>query len=221
MKKIISKETIKSFIKEMSLAKFYENVAAEFGVDTPDKYDCTKINVAVNIYDQWYEQWAKETDYPDCELSMRLMMCGPKADGKLQEDEVEILPGFYEAKTSILGVDAYKVDINLFEVCLRNGKSIWIETQSKHKNHIYPYKVESQYFTAAVYAQSYLKELIQEKTTGMRVIHHRKQTVPDICGVNGAACRAKGEYNRGLCCMCPIAEEFYAKQDGVTLVYVM
>ena len=46
----------------MSLATFYENVAKEFGVTTPDMYDCTKINVAVNIYDQWYEQWAKETN---------------------------------------------------------------------------------------------------------------------------------------------------------------
>lgn len=53
------------------------------------------------------------------------------------------------------------------------------------------------------------------------MIYHRKQTILDICGVNGAACRAKGEYNRALCHDCPIAEEFHAKQDGVTLVYVM
>lgn len=98
MKKIISKETIKSFINEMSLATFYGNVAKEFGVTTPDMYDCTKINVAVNIYDQWYEQWAKETNIPDYELSTHLLMCGPKVDGGLQDDEVEILPGFYEAK---------------------------------------------------------------------------------------------------------------------------
>lgn len=221
MKKIISKGTINSFIKEMSLATFYENVAEEFGVEMPDMYDCTKINVAVNIYDQWYEQWAKETNIPDCELSMHLLMRGPKVDGKLQDDEVEILPGFYEAKTIILGVDAYQVDTNLFEVCLSNGKSIWIETQAKYNNDTYAYKVESQYFTTFKSAYNYLRKLIQEKTTGLRMVYHRKQTVPDICGVNGAACRAKGNYNTMLCSMCPIAEEFYAKQDGVKLVYVM
>ena len=221
MKKIISKETIQSFIKEMSLVKFYENVAKEFGVTISDDWDYSKIIVSTSIYDQWYKQWEAEVSYPTLMLSERLLMDGPKADGKLQDDEVEILPGFYEDKTSILGVDAYQVDINLFEVRLSNGKSIRIETQAKYKNDIFPYKVDSQYFTVGVYARNYLKKLLQEKTTGVRVIHHRKQTVPDICGVNGAACRAKGEYNRGLCCMCPIAEEFYAKQDGVTLVYVM
>lgn len=220
MRKIISKETIQSFIKEMSLATFYENVAKEFGVNTPDKYDCTKISVAVNIYDQWYAQWKEEVNVSNYELSVHLLMCGPKVDSNLCENEVEILPGFYEEKTSVLGVDAYQIDTNLFEVRLINGKSIRIERQAKYGNDIYYCKIDSQYFTSFHPARTYLHQLILEKISCYRMIYHRKQTVPEICGVNGSACRAKGECNRALCTNCPVAEEFFAEKDGVKLMYV-
>lgn len=82
----------------MSLATFYENVAKEFGVTTPDMYDCTKINVAVNIYDQWYEQWAKETNIPDYELSTHLLMCGPKVDGDSRMTKLRFCRAFTRSK---------------------------------------------------------------------------------------------------------------------------
>ena len=71
------------------------------------------------------------------------------------------------------------------------------------------------------YALQYLKTLVAEKLTGKRILFHKKYEVPAICGVNGAACRARGECNRALCDRCPVAEQFFADRDGVELIYAV
>lgn len=82
------------------------------------------------------------------------------------------------------------------------------------------WKIDTQYFSWDKWAFDYMKKLIQEKETGIRVINHPKQKVPEICGVNGAACRHPNKCNTMLCSDCPVAEEFFAKRDGVTLQYI-
>lgn len=82
------------------------------------------------------------------------------------------------------------------------------------------WKVDKQYFTKEKWAIKYLETLMQERNTGVRLINHPRQKVPDICGVNGAACRSPGKCDTALCRDCPVAEEFFAKRDGVTLKYM-
>lgn len=86
-------------------------------------------------------------------------------------------------------------------------------------NNIWPWKVDKQYFSKDEWAAKYLHELIQEKNTGIRKINHPKLEVPEICGVDGAACRAPGKCNTAICMSCPVAEKFFADRDGVTLQY--
>ena len=35
------------------------------------------------------------------------------------------------------------------------------------------------------------------------------------CGVEGRACRRQNACNSALCSHCPVAEEFFAKRDGI------
>jgi hypothetical protein len=91
--------------KPMSLMEFYEAVATEMGyTDTSEiKYDCTKINIAENIQDGFYDHYAQTAKETDPTLSvndiktgitMLLAMSGPKADTALKANEVEIFDGF-------------------------------------------------------------------------------------------------------------------------------
>lgn len=83
------------------------------------------------------------------------------------------------------------------------------------------WRVGTHIFDNEAYAVGYLKQLIAEKVTGKRVILHAKQDVPEICGVNGAACRCPGKCNSMICTSCPVAEKFFADRDGVELVYAI
>ena len=83
------------------------------------------------------------------------------------------------------------------------------------------WRVGTQIFDNEAYAVGYLKQLIAEKVTGKRIILHAKQDVPEICGVNGAACRCPGKCNSMICTACPVAEKFFADRDGVELVYAI
>ncbi len=91
--------------KPMSLTEFYDAVATEMGhTDTSEiKYDCTKVNIAENIQDGFYEyyaQTARETDPVLSEndiktgITILLAMSGPKVDSDLKANEVEIFEGF-------------------------------------------------------------------------------------------------------------------------------
>ena len=104
---------------------------------------------------------------------------------------------------------------------LSNGKTISVEKDAKHNGEVWDWKIDSQYFSNGDYALRYLKDLIVEKITGKRILLYAKREVPEICGVEGRACRAPGECNRALCWRCPVAEKFFADRDGVELVYAV
>ena len=75
--------------------------------------------------------------------------------------------------------------------------------------------VDGQYFDSDKFAAKYLLRRIEEIRTGIRTFDHEKQAVPDICGVEGRACRHPNACNSALCSHCPVAEEFFAKRDGI------
>lgn len=85
---------------------------------------------------------------------------------------------------------------------------------------IFPWKVDTQFFSRDNWAAKYLLRLIEEKKTGIRKIYHERRTPPDICGIGGKACRSPGKCNTMLCTDCPVAEEFFAERDGVVLQYI-
>ena len=74
------------------------------GVDTSGlKYDCTRITIAKNIQDGFYEYYAEiareaNPDVTAQEMSiattMLLTMKGPKVDESLNANEVEVFDGF-------------------------------------------------------------------------------------------------------------------------------
>jgi hypothetical protein len=87
------------------LTEFYDTVAKGLGhFDTSElHYDCTKINVAENIQDKFYEYYTalvRETEPMSSEndikigITMLLAMSGPKVDSNLKANEVEIFDGF-------------------------------------------------------------------------------------------------------------------------------
>ena len=75
--------------------------------------------------------------------------------------------------------------------------------------------VDGQYFDRDKFAAKYLLRRIEEIRTGIRTFDHEKQAVPDICGVDGRACRRPNACNSALCSHCPVAEAFFAKRDGI------
>ncbi len=88
-----------------TVVEFFDAVAKEMGyADTSEiKYDCTKINVAANIEDGFYERYTEliREDYanmPESEIradiTIHLIMSGPKVDTTLKANEVEVFDGF-------------------------------------------------------------------------------------------------------------------------------
>ena len=91
--------------KPMSIIELYEAAAKEMGCANPSeiKYNCTKINVAENIQDDFYEYYAEKIKEEQPTLSendiktgitMLLVMSGPKVDNALKANEVEVFDGF-------------------------------------------------------------------------------------------------------------------------------
>lgn len=91
--------------KPMSIIELYEAAATEMGYTNTSeiKYDCTKINVAANIQDGFYEYYLaliRENDIYSHEnearadITMLLAMSGPKVDQTLKANEVEVFDGF-------------------------------------------------------------------------------------------------------------------------------
>ena len=90
-----------------------------------------------------------------------------------------------------LYLDAEKVSDKVYAIHLSNGKEIRMEKEPEHNGDTWAWKVNEQIFGRDDYALSYLKQIVAEKLTGKRIIFHAKKEVPDICGVDGRACRAK------------------------------
>lgn len=118
-------------------------------------------------------------------------------------------------------LDAEQVDERHYLIHLSNGKEIEVENRPVYDGKPWAWRVGTQIFDNEAYAVGYLKQLIAEKLTGKRIILHSKQDIPEICGVDGAACRCHGRCNSMLCTACPVAEKFFADRDGVELVYAI
>lgn len=123
--------------------------------------------------------------------------------------------------TDSLYFNAEQISEKVFLIHLSNGKEIQVEEKPEFNGSTWEWRVNTQIFDKDAYALEYLKKLVAEKLTGKRIINHRKMEVPTICGVDGAACRAPGKCNRALCNGCPVAERFFAEQDGVELIYAV
>ena len=118
-------------------------------------------------------------------------------------------------------LNAEQISDSKYIIHLSNGKQIEVEEQPEYNGVVWAWKVDGQYFGKDGHALDYLKRLIAEKLTGIRVVYHEKRKAPDICGVDGCACRRPGECNTNLCMECPVAEAFFAERDGVKLVYAI
>lgn len=118
-------------------------------------------------------------------------------------------------------LDAEQVDERHYLIHLSNGKEIEVESRPMYDGKQWAWRVGTQIFDNEAYAVGYLKQLIAEKLTGKRIILHSKQDIPEICGVDGAACRCPWKCNSMICTACPVAEKFFADRDGVELVYAI
>ena len=92
-----------------TIVELFDAVAKEMGYENPSeiKYDCTKINVAANIQDGFYEHYTEliREDYanmPESEIradiTIHLAMSGPKVDNTLKENEIEVFDGFIQRR---------------------------------------------------------------------------------------------------------------------------
>lgn len=120
-----------------------------------------------------------------------------------------------------IALNPERVAEDTYMIRLSNGAEITVVEHPEHNGNVWAWKVDTQIFSDDWGATSYLKKLIYEKLTSKRIIYHAKKEVPDICGTNGAGCRNKGKCNRALCSHCPVAEAFFAEQDGVELIYAV
>ena len=95
--------------KPYGLVEFYEAVAREMGyADTSElRYDCTRIDIAENIQDGFYDYYTasvkeKGSNMSDSEIqtgiTMLLAMSGPKVNHDLKANEVEVFSGFIIAE---------------------------------------------------------------------------------------------------------------------------
>ena len=126
-----------------------------------------------------------------------------------------------ERLAEVLDVPVRETKDNHYYVALSNGTRIDIIKDPEHNGSVWAWKVDTQVFSKDEYATKYLKTLITEKLTGIRIIYHEEKQAPDICGVNGSACRNPGKCNTMLCTHCPVAEKHFAELDGVKLVYAI
>lgn len=85
--------------KNYDLIEFYNAVANEMGyADTSELYyDCTKIDIAENIQNGFYEYY-KGKGYDTVSITMTLAISGPKVNQDLKANEVEVLDGFIKER---------------------------------------------------------------------------------------------------------------------------
>ena len=121
----------------------------------------------------------------------------------------------------VLFLNAEVLDEKRWIIHLSNGKTIAVEKEPEYNGQTWEWMIDGQVFSKDEYALDYLKRLVAEKLTGKRIIFHQKRKVPEICGIEGRACRHPSECNTMLCSNCPVAEKFFADRDGVELVYAV
>jgi len=85
---------------------------------------------------------------------------------------------------------------------------------------VWEWKVDGQYFSREEWALDYLRTIMAEKLTGIRIIYRELRKAPDICAW-GKRCRSPGKCNTMLCSDCPVADKFFAERDGVKLIYAI
>ena len=112
------------------------------------------------------------------------------------------------------------------------GRNLWIISDKGQKwelpiykdavypdsDTVWPWKIDTQFFEKDEWAAHYLMRRIQEKTTGIRYIKHKKRTIPSICGY---MCRHPEQCNSMLCSDCPVAEVFWAKREDIRILYYL
>lgn len=80
--------------KDISLPGLYESIGASLGVYTDKlRYDCTKIDVSLNIQSNMFETF--ERRYPGDSVGMIWALSGPKTDRALPDDTVVLFNGFF------------------------------------------------------------------------------------------------------------------------------
>lgn len=85
------------FVTTDGKAAFYKFICKAIGLDYENikSIDCRKVNVAFNIQECWY-RYAKENNIPTTDLSMLLLMSGPKAMENIKDNTVELEDGAIE-----------------------------------------------------------------------------------------------------------------------------
>lgn len=112
-------------------------------------------------------------------------------------------------------------DGSKFTVTLSNGSSIVVVEGPEEYDRIYCWKVGTQLFNNDIWAAEYLQRMVVEKLTGYRVIMHEEKAIPNICGVNGSACRRPDVFNSAICRTCPVKERANAEADGLQIIYAV
>lgn len=91
--------------KNYGLNECFEAIAKVMGhtITSETQFDCRNVNVAANIQDGFYQHYTDlilskdETETVDSarvDVTMLLAIYGPKVDGTLADDEVEVFDGF-------------------------------------------------------------------------------------------------------------------------------
>ena len=85
------------------IGELYDRIAMVLGYEDVSnlRYDCTKIDVATNIYDNIMAYYDYEKDVPDYERAMIWCCYGPKAIKELSDDTVRIEDGFITVKNEV------------------------------------------------------------------------------------------------------------------------
>lgn len=82
------------YIDENRKCNFYRFVAERFGgFDNLKSIDCTKINVAKNIQTSWYEAIRSNPIMNESDLTMHLLLSGPKVNESLPDNTIELEEG--------------------------------------------------------------------------------------------------------------------------------
>jgi hypothetical protein len=199
----------------MKKATFEEYLQAKNDIITGHEY--TEYS-NMDEYGRIHKQYATEHNGTFYEIndSGKIEFWSDKhADSRIYEERTP------EKDIEVLGILAKETSENHYYINLSNGKRINITKDVEHNNSIWNWKIDTQIFSKDEHARNYLKRLITEKLTGIRIIYHEERKAPDICGVNGTACRHPNECNTMLCSDCPIAYKYFAERDSVKLVYAI
>lgn len=125
----------------------------------------------------------------------------------------------------LMDMGAERITDDLYVFHLSNGKMLEAERLSHNNGREYDLWMLGGTPIEDIGDRRILRKVVErrlmEQYTGKRILLRKKGKIPEICGVDGRACRAPGECNRALCSYCPIADKFFADRDGVEMVYAI